>query len=57
MELRSLSPDWRDDGERILPSRVAHAAISDETSPPSVVLFLKGFLCNFAYAKPGSDER
>ncbi|KAK3149539.1 hypothetical protein QOZ80_3AG0218720 [Eleusine coracana subsp. coracana] len=57
MELRSLSPDWRVDGERILPSRVAHAAISDETSPPSIVLFLKGYLCNIAYAKLGSDER
>uniref|UniRef100_A0A0A9AYE0 KIB1-4 beta-propeller domain-containing protein n=1 Tax=Arundo donax TaxID=35708 RepID=A0A0A9AYE0_ARUDO len=54
--LRSVSPDWSEDWKTAYPSRIVYAGISDETSPPTVALFMRGQLWNIAYAKPG-DER
>ncbi|CAL4975528.1 unnamed protein product [Urochloa decumbens] len=54
--LRSVSPDWSEDWKTACPSRIVYAGISDETSPPTVALFMRGHLWNIAYAKPG-DQR
>uniref|UniRef100_A0A0D9W0K4 KIB1-4 beta-propeller domain-containing protein n=1 Tax=Leersia perrieri TaxID=77586 RepID=A0A0D9W0K4_9ORYZ len=54
--LAGLSPPWAasSSGDDL---RIAYAAISDETSPPTVALFIRGqSLWNIAYAKPGDEH-
>ncbi|KAL6843922.1 hypothetical protein ACP4OV_026493 [Aristida adscensionis] len=54
--LRSVSPEWRPEWPSLYPSRIMYAAISDETSPPTVALFMRGHYWNIAYAKPGDEH-
>uniref|UniRef100_A0A0E0KXZ7 F-box domain-containing protein n=1 Tax=Oryza punctata TaxID=4537 RepID=A0A0E0KXZ7_ORYPU len=52
--MASVIPEDRVNDE--IPSLIVYAGISDETSPPTVALFLRGRGFNIAYAKPGDNH-